>query len=74
LEPRQGKGPADLAVEVTWDDSVARDRDDKSFEYQGAGVRECWIVDPRPHRQRADFYVLDAVDYYQPVPLPDDLR
>ena len=65
-------GPADLIVEVVSDDSVARDRAEKFYEYQDAGVREYWIIDPRPQRQRADFYVLDAQGRYQPVPIAAD--
>jgi Uma2 family endonuclease len=37
-------GPADLVVEVISTDSVARDRADKFYEYQSAGVREYWIL------------------------------
>lgn len=66
------EGPADLIVEVVSDESVMRDRDDKFFEYEDGGVREYWIVDPRPKRKRADFYVLDAAGRYRPVPVGDD--
>ncbi len=72
LESNQLNGPADLVVEVISDDSVARDRDAKFYEYQGGGVREYWILDPRPNRQRADFYVLDTKGRYQPVPVNPD--
>ncbi len=65
-------GPADLVVEVISDDSVARDRDEKFYEHQAAGVREYWIIDPRPGRLRADFYVLDARGRYRAVPPDDD--
>jgi Uma2 family endonuclease len=65
-------GPADLVVEVISDESVSRDRGDKFYEYQDAGVREYWIIDSRPDRQRADFYVLDANRRYRPVPIADD--
>src|SRR5689334_6869371 len=34
LTPTELNGPADLAIEVISDDSVARDRDDKFYEYQ----------------------------------------
>lgn len=54
-------GPADLIVEVVSDDSVYHDRVDKFEEYETVGVREYWIVDPRPGKQRADFWVLDDV-------------
>jgi Uma2 family endonuclease len=34
-----------------------------------AGVREYWILDPRPGYERADFYVLDEQGRYRPVPV-----
>jgi Uma2 family endonuclease len=43
-------GAPDLIAEVISPDSVARDWVDKRDEYQRAGVREYWIVDPR-HEQ-----------------------
>ena len=64
------EGPADLVVEFISDTSVVRDRDDKFYEYQEAGVPEYWIVDPRPGKQRADFYCLTPEGKYQAV-LPD---
>jgi hypothetical protein len=59
---------------VISDDSVARDRADKFYEYQAAGVREYWILDSRPGRERADFYVLDEKGRYRPVPPDPDNR
>jgi Uma2 family endonuclease len=50
-------GPADLVVEIISEDGQTRDRVSKFAEYQTAGVREYWLIDPL-HR-RADFYVLD---------------
>jgi Uma2 family endonuclease len=67
-------GPADLVVEVISDDSVSRDRADKFYEYQAAGVMEYWIIDPRPGYERVDFYVLDAKGRYRPVPVEPDGR
>jgi Uma2 family endonuclease len=67
-------GPADLVVEVISDDSVARDRADKFYEYQEAGVSEYWILDSRPGRERVDFYVLDDRGRYRPVPPDADGR
>ncbi|MEO7908982.1 MAG: Uma2 family endonuclease [Roseiflexaceae bacterium] len=64
-------GPADLAIEIISPESVRRDKDDKFYEYQAGGVREYWIIDPRPKRKRADFFVLDQNGIYQPVPLAD---
>lgn len=67
ITPECLEGAADLAVEVVSDDSVGRDRGEKFYEYQEAGVREYWVVDPRPGRQRADFWVLGQDGSYQPV-------
>ena len=39
-------GPPDLVVEIVSPDSVARDYREKYLDYQAAGVREYWIVDP----------------------------
>ncbi|HXF64987.1 MAG TPA: Uma2 family endonuclease [Caldilineaceae bacterium] len=63
------EGPADLVVEVISPESAGRDRAEKFDEYQQAGVREYWIIDPRPGLERADFWVLDAQGKYRPVPL-----
>ena len=65
-------GPADLVVEVVSQESFARDRGDKFYEYQEAGVREYWVIDPRPGKERADFWVLDERGRYRPVPLDAD--
>lgn len=66
-------GAADIVVEVISDDSVFRDRVTKFDEYEAAGVREYWLIDPRPSRKRAEFYVLDAAaGRYRPVSLEAD--
>ena len=65
-------GPADLVVEVVSDESVARDYDEKFSEYQNGGVREYWIIDPRPDRQRASFFVRDAQGRFRPVATDDE--
>ncbi|MFN8493650.1 MAG: Uma2 family endonuclease [Caldilineaceae bacterium] len=72
LTEKKLEGPADLLIEIISTESVTRDRDDKFYEYQAAGVREYWVIDPRPRRQRADFWVLDAKGHYRPVPLTED--
>ncbi|MFN8493656.1 MAG: Uma2 family endonuclease [Caldilineaceae bacterium] len=63
------EGAADLIVEVISSESVSRDRTDKFYVYQEAGVREYWLLDPRPGKERADFWILDDDGKYQPVPL-----
>ncbi len=66
------QGPADLVIEIVSDDSVTRDRVEKFEEYEQYGVREYWIIDPRPKRPRAEFYQLDESGQYQPVPVGKD--
>lgn len=39
-------GPPDLAAEIVTPESVQRDYFDKRRQYEAAGVREYWIVDP----------------------------
>ena len=68
----QLEGPADLVVEVISEESVARDRVTKFEEYEDIGVREYWIIDSRPERLRADFYVLTGKGKFRPVPIADD--
>ena len=67
-------GPADLIIEIISQDSVNRDRDDKFKEYAEAGVREYWIIDPRPGKQRADFFSLDETGSYRLFATEDDER
>ena len=59
------RGPADLVVEIVSDDSVRRDRHEKHEEYEAAGVREYWVVDPRPLRRTFDAYALSAAGTYE---------
>jgi Uma2 family endonuclease len=49
-------GPAELAIEIVSPESALRDRGAKYGEYETAGVREYWIIDP--DQQRADFFTL----------------
>lgn len=70
LKERRLEGPADLVIEIISDESAARDRSDKFYEYQEAGIGEYWIIDPRPGKTRADFYTLQADGRYQAA-LPD---
>lgn len=64
-------GPADICIEVVSPESVARDYGDKFAEYEKAGVREYWIIDPI--RQRVQFNRLDG-DVYNAVALDADER
>jgi Uma2 family endonuclease len=40
-------GPADLVIEVISPEISGRDRGDKFYEYETAGVREYWLIDPQ---------------------------
>jgi Uma2 family endonuclease len=62
-------GAADLVVEIVSPDSVDRDRSEKFSEYQTAGVREYWLIDPI--RKTAEFFELGADRRFYPVPLCD---
>jgi Uma2 family endonuclease len=63
-------GPVDLAVEVVSPDSTRRDYRDKLAEYESAGVREYWLIDPL--QTRAWFYVLNSAGQYQEAPIGAD--
>lgn len=56
-------GAADLVVEVISPESRARDRGEKFYEYEEAGVREYWLVDPE--RKQAEFYQLAEDGVYR---------
>lgn len=58
-------GPADLIVEILSPESAARDRGDKYFEYEAAGVPEYWLLNPM--RQWAEIYQLGADGAYAPA-------
>lgn len=50
------EGPADLVVEILSPGSGPRDRGDKFYEYEAAGIPEYWIVDPE--REQLEVYRL----------------
>jgi len=58
-------GPADLVVEIISPESIGRDRGDKFYEYEQAGIPEYWLIDPL--RERAEFYQLGKNALYQLV-------
>jgi len=60
-------GAPDLLIEVVSPDSEARDWRDKYLEYEKAGVREYWVIDPMSHRVEA--YVLVKGRY---TPIEED--
>ncbi len=74
LSEERLEGPADLVIEIVSRSSVAHDRDRKFRAYEAGGVRECWLIDSRPNRQRADFYRLDEQGNFRLFGTEDDER
>jgi Uma2 family endonuclease len=70
ITPLRLDGPADLVLEVVSPDSVTRDRRDKLAEYERAGVRDYWMLDPRSRRRRGDFFRLGPDGKFKSI-LPD---
>ncbi len=65
------EGAPDLVIEIVSPDSVERDWYEKHMEYERAGVREYWVIDPR--HERMVIYVLnDAGEYETVAPDEDD--
>jgi len=58
-------GPADLVIEITSSESLARDRGEKFYEYAQGGVPEYWLIDP--DAQWAEFYHLGEDRRYRPA-------
>ena len=67
LEEQRYNGAPDLIVEVVSPGSVREDRVRKFTEYEQAGVREYWLVDPRPNQRTVECYRRDDAGIYQPV-------
>lgn len=65
LQPAFLDGPADLVVEIISPESDERDRGEKFIEYEAAGVREYWLIDPL--REEAMFYQLTPRGRYRLV-------
>ena len=66
------EGPADLVVEIISPESRARDRGDKFFEYEAAGIPEYWLLDPI--REQAEWYQLGTNGIYRPAALDEQGR
>src|SRR5215510_7565474 len=62
VKATQVDGAPDLIVEIVSPDSPARDWREKYLEYEAAGVREYWVVDPMS--QRFEGYTLGADGRY----------
>ena len=62
-------GAADLIIEIISPESRGRDRGDKFYEYEKAGVKEYWLIDYE--RRQTEFYQLGENGIYQVVQ-PDE--
>lgn len=71
LTSQRFEGGPDLLIEIISPGSVTEDRVHKFTEYERAGVREYWVIDPRPRQQQADFYILGADQFYHPAPIDE---
>ena len=60
-------GAPDIAIEIISRSSITIDRVDKFIEYRAAGVREYWLIDPRPNHHSAEFYTLTDDGAYEQV-------
>jgi Uma2 family endonuclease len=60
-------GAADLVIEVISPESIIRDTEDKFEEYETAGVKEYWILNP--NRRTANFYGYDEKGKYKMLPI-----
>lgn len=54
-------GAPDLAVEIISPSSVRRDQFKKFGEYEKAGVKEYWLIDPRSQQKSVELFVLEDV-------------
>ncbi len=63
-------GPADLVIEIVSPESQARDRGEKFYEYEAAGVPEYWLLD-QP-RLQAEFYELGEDRRYKRIEISDN--
>jgi Uma2 family endonuclease len=69
LEADRFTGTPDVVVEVISDDSIHRDSVEKFLEYEREGVREYWLIDPRPGRRAMHMFRLQEGSY---VPVQPD--
>ncbi len=69
VKPTRIEGPADLVVEITSPETAGRDWGVKMRDYEQAGVREYWLVNPVV--EQVNVYVLGQDGKYAAV-APDD--
>jgi len=69
IRPTHLEGAPDVVFEIVSHDSQTRDRRKKFLEYEKAGVREYWIVDP--NSQQVEVYALHRGKYVEIEPAKD---
>jgi len=69
VQPTHLSEAADLVIEIVSPESIGRDRGEKFVEYEAAGIREYWLIDPE--RGQAEFYRLNETGRYQPAALDE---
>lgn len=67
IKENRVEGPADIAVEIVSPESASRDWGAKLTEYEAAGVREYWLIDPQ--RTASDIWELSGDGRYRRRPL-----
>ncbi len=70
IQEKYFEGPADLIIEIVSPESVIRDTEDKFEEYEAAGVKEYWLINP--NRRTAIFYGYDENRKYKMLPISPD--
>ncbi|MEL6527815.1 MAG: Uma2 family endonuclease [Chloroflexota bacterium] len=65
LKARHVEGAVDIAIEIVSPGSDSIDRGTKFVEYESAGVREYWLIDPL--RNEAIIYALNDKGRYQRI-------
>ncbi len=70
LKEKYFEGAADVVIEIISPESVMRDTQDKFEEYETAGVKEYWIIDP--NRRTAIFYGFDDDGKYKMLTISAD--
>ncbi len=72
LTSKKIEGAPDLLIEIVSPGSVTEDRIRKFTQYEQAGTPEYWVIDPRPHQQQADFYIMGEDNRYYAAPLDEN--
>lgn len=71
IRPNDVNGAPDLAVEIVSRESISRDYRDKYLDYESAGVREYWNINP--FAQNIEMSSLDEnTGEFRPIPLIED--